>query len=65
MEEEIKTNFPHATVELIAGSGSIFDVSVDGVRVFSKKEGGPDQYRRFPDEGEITALIQQHKAGLA
>jgi len=62
VEEELKTAFPDISVELIPGSGSVFDVEVDGVRIFSKKEGGPDQYRRFPEEGEITALIKQIKA---
>ncbi|MBE0494974.1 MAG: Rdx family protein [Campylobacterales bacterium] len=62
MEEELKAAFPEITVELIEGSGSVFDVVVDGTRIFSKKEGGPDQYRRFPEEGEITTLISQLKA---
>ena len=38
---------------LIKGSGGIFDVVVDGKRVFSKHETG-----RFPDPGEVTRLIR-------
>ncbi len=35
-------------VELIAGKGGIFDVVVDGERVYSKDETG-----RFPENSEI------------
>jgi selenoprotein W-related protein len=38
-----------ADAELIEGSGGIFDVIVDGAKVFSKHETG-----RFPDEQEIV-----------
>jgi selT/selW/selH-like putative selenoprotein len=58
-EEEIKSAFSGASVELIASSGGVFDVHLDGKRIFSKKEGGPDQYKRFPAPGELTTLIRQ------
>lgn len=35
-------------VELIEGSGGIFDVTVDGTRIYSKRETG-----RFPDHAEV------------
>ena len=38
---------------LIKGRGGIFDVIVDGHRVFSKHET-----YRFPDDGEVTDLIR-------
>ncbi len=60
MEEEIKSAFNDATVELIASSGGVFDVHVDGKRIFSKKEGSADQIKRFPEPGELTKLIEQH-----
>ena len=41
-----------AEVELVAGSGGVFEVAVDGELVFSKKAQG-----RFPDPGEIVGLI--------
>lgn len=41
------------TSKLIKGSGGIFDVVVDGARVFSKHESG-----RFPTPGEVTDLIR-------
>jgi selenoprotein W-related protein len=39
--------------KLIPGSGGVFEVSVDGRSVFSKKEVG-----RFPDPSEIVGLVQ-------
>ena len=41
-----------AEVEIIASSGGVFEVVVDGELIFSKKALG-----RFPDAGEIVALI--------
>ena len=41
-----------AEVELIAGSGGVFDIVADGREIFSKKREG-----RFPDKGEIAALL--------
>ena len=38
--------------ELIAGGGGIFDVIVDGKKVYSKFETG-----RFPEPGEVVGLI--------
>jgi len=40
-------------VELIAGSNGIFDVSVDGRVVFSKREAG-----RFPDAEDILSRLR-------
>jgi selT/selW/selH-like putative selenoprotein len=39
-------------VELIAGSGGVFEVMVDNRLVFSKRKKG-----RFPHIGEIAKLI--------
>ena len=39
--------------ELIQGRGGVFDVVVDGKKVFSKHDLG-----RFPEEGEVLRLIQ-------
>ena len=41
------------TPELIQGRGGVFDVVVDGRRIFSKHEAG-----RFPEEPEILALLR-------
>ena len=40
--------------ELIGGSGGVFEISVDGRKIFSKKALG-----RFPAEGEVVGLIRQ------
>ena len=39
--------------ELVAGGGGIFDVIVDGRKIYSKFETG-----RFPEKGEISGLIR-------
>ena len=60
MSLELKENFENINVELIKGSGGVFDVMLMGDSyntadrlVFSKHIKG-----RFPDEGEITKLIK-------
>jgi len=40
-------------VTLVAGGNGIFDVRVDGVLLFSKYET-----HRFPEPGEVTALLR-------
>ena len=44
--------FGEIDVELLAGSGGIFEVVADGRLVFSKKQKG-----RFPEPGEIVRLL--------
>ncbi|OKY75305.1 MAG: hypothetical protein BM485_09530 [Desulfobulbaceae bacterium DB1] len=51
MEEELKTKFG-ADVELVAGSGGVFEIYVDARKIFSKAASG-----RFPEDGEIVRLI--------
>jgi selenoprotein W-related protein len=43
-----------AESRLIRSSGGVFEVEADGRLVFSKKKLG-----RFPDDGEIVALVKQ------
>lgn len=40
--------------ELVRGTDGIFDVLVDGARIFSKHETG-----RFPSEAEILAALRR------
>jgi selenoprotein W-related protein len=40
--------------ELVASHGGVFEVTVDGKPVFSKRSLG-----RFPDEGEVVGLIRR------
>jgi len=42
--------------QLIGSKGGVFDVKVDGKVIYSK-----DIADRFPNPGEVTALIKQHK----
>jgi len=51
LEEELK-NTIGAEVELIPSSGGVFEITVDGKTIFSKKE-----LARFPEEGEIAGLL--------
>ena len=51
MAGEIKAGFG-AETELIAGSGGIFDVKLDGETVYLKADTG-----RFPKPGEVTAIL--------
>lgn len=43
-----------ATVELIEGKDGVFEVTVDGDLVFSKRALG-----RFPDDGEVSGSIRE------
>jgi len=52
LEDELRDLFG-AEVELIASSGGVFEVDVDGKNIFSKKS-----LSRFPEEGEIAALLK-------
>lgn len=42
-----------AEVELVPSTGGVFEITVDGKLIFSKKET-----QRFPEEGEITGLLR-------
>ena len=44
----IEDRYEDAEIELVRGSGGIFDVHVDGKLIFSKHE-----VSRFPDDKEI------------
>ena len=51
LEEELKKAYG-AEVELVPSSGGVFEITVDGKLIFSKKE-----MQRFPEEGEIAGLL--------
>ena len=42
-----------AEVELVKGGGGVFEITVDGILAFSKKQLG-----RFPTDEEIDGLSQ-------
>ena len=56
VEAELRMHYPDSTIKLIEGGGGVFDVKCNGKLIYSKQniEG-----RRFPNEGEITKLIEQ------
>lgn len=55
MAASIKQTFA-IDAELIEGSHGIFDVKLDGELIYSK-----DQTGRFPENEEITDLIQERQ----
>jgi len=55
---EIKAAFPEAEVELISGSGGVFEVVVDGDLVFSKKA-----LDRHAEAGEVLTLVEDSQTG--
>lgn len=59
MAQELLTTFEAdlAEVALIPGTGGVFEVRVDGVAIFSRKEQG-----RFPESKELKQLIRDRIA---
>ncbi len=50
---ELKEAFPDIEAQLVPSSGGVFDVTVDGALVFSKKAQG-----RHAKPGEVVALLK-------
>jgi selenoprotein W-related protein len=55
---ELTQAFPEADVRLVESSGGVFEVTVDGQQVFSKKKS-----RRHAEPGEVLKAVQQLRAG--
>ena len=53
MRERILDSRP-AEVDLLKGSGGVFEIAVDGDLVFSKKALG-----RFPTDAEVDSIIDK------
>ncbi len=53
MGDELNKKFG-AEIELVAGSGGVFEVSLDGKKIFSKRK-----LNRFPEEREVAGLISR------
>lgn len=58
MAAELKQAFPAAEVRLVQASGGLFEVSVDGQLVFSKKA-----LRRHAAPGEVLQAIERMRSG--
>jgi selT/selW/selH-like putative selenoprotein len=56
VEAELKAHYSDANIELIEGSGGIFDVECNGKSIYSKQNS---EGQRFPNAGEIAKLIKQ------
>ena len=54
MAAELKRAFPEAEVRLVEASGGLFEVSVDGKLVFSKKAA-----KRHAEPGEVLKAIER------
>jgi selT/selW/selH-like putative selenoprotein len=54
----LKQVFPDTQVRLVQASGGLFEVSVDGQLVFSKKAT-----RRHATPGEVVQAIERLRAG--
>ena len=52
LEVELKNDFPQADISLISSGGGVFEISLNGDLIFSKKA-----LNRFPESGEIKKLI--------
>ncbi|MHA6247911.1 Rdx family protein [Pontibacter sp. CAU 1760] len=59
MAQELLTTFEQeiGEVALLPGTGGVFDVHLDGVLLFSRKEEG-----RFPESKELKQLIRDQIA---
>ena len=56
LEVELKNNFPQANISLISSGGGVFEISLNGHLIFSKKA-----LNRFPDDGEIKKLVMDRQ----
>lgn len=54
LEAELKSRFPGVETKLISSGGGVYEIILEGELIFSKKTLG-----RFPDDGEVAALIKQ------
>ncbi|MDD3342411.1 MAG: Rdx family protein [Sulfurospirillaceae bacterium] len=57
-KDEIQSAFPEAVISLVPKRGGFFDVLVEDKLIFSKTEKIGTSVERFPEVGEITALLK-------
>lgn len=55
MADELKSELG-VDATLIPGHGGVFEVTIDGKAIFSKKSAG-----RFPNDGEIAGMLRAKK----
>jgi len=54
LADELKEGLTGASVEIVEGSGGVFEVTLNGSLIFSKKD-----MDRFPEEGELLKSINE------
>jgi selT/selW/selH-like putative selenoprotein len=54
LAKDLKSKFPDATVDFIEGTGGVFDVTKNGILIFSKTQVG-----RFPNSDEIVSRLKE------
>ena len=54
LEAQIKSKFDDVNIKLISSGGGVFEVTLDGNLIFSKKA-----LERFPNPNEIEELIEE------
>ena len=54
LADELKKGLTEANVEIVEGSGGVFEVTLNGSLIFSKKDTD-----RFPNEGEVLKSIKE------
>ena len=57
-KEEIQRAFPEAEISILPKRGGFFDITVEETLIFSKTERIGTPVERFPEVGEITALLK-------
>ena len=56
LEAQIKSKFDDVNIKLISSGGGVFEVTLDGNLIFSKKA-----LERFPNPNEIEELIEERR----
>ena len=56
LEVELINNFPQADISLISSGGGVFEISLNGNLIFSKKA-----LNRFPEDGEIKKIVMDRQ----
>ena len=54
LADELKKGLTEANVETVEGSGGVFEATLNGSLIFSKKDTD-----RFPNEGEVLKSIKE------
>jgi len=59
VRDEIQRAYPDSRVSMVPKPGGYFDVVADGTTIFSKTEKIGTPTERFPEVGEVVALLER------